>query len=218
MFISLVQLYFMSLSTVFSLILCENQGLTINQLRGGCLGACKVPGAPEPPQASPGRVQRLGNGRLTGEQTLCRANLQQYWVPRKPREGEPERVRGSERGRMGARGVNWRRESDHLLVPEGRLQVTVGRGGACQPGFQGAVDPQQGGRSWESPWQETLSASGNGVHINRLLCLQLPDQGGEGAEGGSRLGLGGDDESGSTRELLLASVNTLHEGKSCLRG
>ena len=50
-------MYFMSLSTVFSLILCENQGLTINQMRGGCLGACKVPGAPEPPQASPGRVQ-----------------------------------------------------------------------------------------------------------------------------------------------------------------
>ena len=121
MFISLVQLFFMSLSTVFSLILCENQGLTINQLLGGCLGACKVPGAPEPPQASPGRVHRLGNGRLTGERTLCRANLQQYWVPRKPNQSES----------VGASGAVWAPGASTGGVVEGIRSSSRSRGAAA---------------------------------------------------------------------------------------
>ena len=53
--------FFLAVNCI-SLILCERQGLTINQLRGGCRGACKVPGAPEPPQATAGRVRLWETG------------------------------------------------------------------------------------------------------------------------------------------------------------
>ena len=115
----------MSLSTVFSLILCENQGLTINQLLGGCLGACKVPGAPEPPQAlksreSPATAWETGDSQVNGHSAVrtCnsigflgnpgRANQSEsvgaVWAPGASTGGGKEGIRSSSRSRGAAAG------------------------------------------------------------------------------------------------------------------
>ena len=140
-FLGLCQLYLSDNVNYIFIILCERQGLTINQLRGGSRGACKVPGAAEQPQATVGRVRRWETGD-SQVNLQCTIRVQLCWVPRKRAPEEAERVRGN-REPYGRPRRQLARESDHLLVPEGGLQVTVGGGRARQPGLQGAVDPQE---------------------------------------------------------------------------